>query len=403
MDDRKKMGIYVHIPFCIRKCLYCDFLSDTADISVIKQYIEALKNEIRCCRLGDIDYRGQYMVDTIFFGGGTPSILDGEQIGEIMEALSDRFDISNVSEVTLECNPGTVTREKIKSFKKFGINRLSIGLQSANSDELKILGRIHDPDQFFETFRLAREEGFDNINIDLMSAIPGQTLESYKKTLETVIELRPEHISAYSLIVEEETPYYEVYGEFGNALQDCGIKPPAGFDAWPPLPDEDTEREMYYMTERLLSEAGYHRYEISNYSLDGFECRHNSSYWTGTDYIGLGVGAAGFIDGVRYSNTSDIYSYMKACMKMDDIPAEEYHALSVNERMEEFMFLGLRMMRGISAGEFKIRFGRDIENVYGKQLNKLKNDGLIISEGDNIRLTSRGIDVSNTVFANFLL
>ncbi len=386
MIDKKKLGIYVHIPFCIRKCLYCDFLSDTADTNVRKQYIEALVNEICSCPLKDIDYKSQYTVDTIFFGGGTPSVLEGDQIDEIMKALAFRFDISKVREVTIECNPGTATLDKLESYKKSGINRLSIGLQSANDDELKTLGRIHDYKQFLETFKMAREAGFDNINIDLMSAIPGQSLDSYKDTLNKVISLTPEHISSYSLIIEEGTPFYDMYGESG-----------------PDEPDEDTEREMYYMTERLLNEAGYHRYEISNYSLEGYECRHNSSYWTGTDYIGLGIGAASLIDGVRYSNTSDLYSYMKACSKAAEVLTEEYRILSQNERMEEFMFLGLRMIRGISAKEFKERFSQDIYAVYAKPLEKLVKDGLIIINGDNIKLTSKGIDVSNTALANFLL
>ncbi len=386
MIDKKKLGIYVHIPFCIRKCLYCDFLSDTADTNVRKQYIEALVNEICSCPLKDIDYKSQYTVDTIFFGGGTPSVLEGDQIDEIMKALAFRFDISKVREVTIECNPGTATLDKLESYKKSGINRLSIGLQSANDDELKTLGRIHDYKQFLETFKMAREAGFDNINIDLMSAIPGQSLDSYKDTLNKVISLTPEHISSYSLIIEEGTPFYDMYGESG-----------------PDEPDEDTEREMYYMTERLLNEAGYHRYEISNYSLEGYECRHNSSYWTGTDYIGLGIGAASLIDGVRYSNTSDLYSYTKACSKAAEVPTEEYRILSQNERMEEFMFLGLRMIRGISTKEFKERFSQDIYAVYAKPLEKLVKDGLIIINGDNIKLTSKGIDVSNTALANFLL
>ena len=386
MSDKKKLGIYVHIPFCIRKCLYCDFLSDTADTNVRKQYIEALINEIDSCPLKDVDYKSQYSVDTIFFGGGTPSVLEADQIDEIMKALAFRFDISKTSEITIECNPGTATKKKLEGYKKAGINRISIGLQSANDEELKTLGRIHDYAQFLETFEIARLVGFDNINIDLMSAIPGQSLDSYKDTLLKVISLKPEHISSYSLIIEEGTPFYDMYGDNG-----------------PDEPDEDTEREMYYMTERLLNEAGYHRYEISNYSLDGYECRHNSSYWTGTDYIGLGIGAASLIDGIRYSNTSDMYSYMKASLKALEIPTEEYRSLSVNERMEEFMFLGLRMIRGISAKEFKERFGRNIYEVYARPLEKLSKDGLIMINGDNIRLTSQGIDVSNMALANFLL
>ena len=446
MAERKDLGIYIHIPFCVKKCLYCDFLSDVAESGLKEQYLDALLHEIGYTALNCIDFKSQYCVKSIFLGGGTPSILTGAQIKRILSAVRDRFDVSSDAEITIECNPATADLQKLKQFREAGINRISIGLQSANDKELKLLGRVHDLKQFYETYENAREAGFKNINIDLISAVPGQTPESYEDTLKKVLELKPEHISAYSLIVEPDTPYYEIYSQDdgstnpGSTGCDCEIKPPSGIDAWPPLPDEDTEREMYYLTERVLDKAGYHRYEISNYSRPGYECRHNIAYWTGVDYIGLGVGAAGYINGVRYSNTSDIYTYMNACRQLDKIPSEVYYAeaeddsddpdepvqseysrtesmdyltdekyheaiqrLSANEKMEEYMFLGLRMMDGISCAEFEERFGISIGKVYDSQIEKLKNEGLLTVSGDNIRLTGKGIDVSNVVLANFLL
>ena len=273
--DKNKLGIYIHIPFCLRKCLYCDFLSDKACESDRADYVEALCNEIKYFAITDGKLTESHIVRTVFFGGGTPSILEGGQIATIMDTLRDRFEIAKDAEITIECNPGTASKEKMIQWRAAGINRLSIGLQSANDDELKNLGRIHDYEQFLNTYKWAREAGFENVNVDLMSAIPGQTPESYRNTLEKIIELRPEHISAYSLIIEEGTPFYDMYGEGGK--EKMGEQ----------LPDEDTEREMYYLTKQLLSENGYHRYEISNYSLEGFECEHNKSYWIGTEYLGF--------------------------------------------------------------------------------------------------------------------
>ena len=429
MEEKKKLGIYIHIPFCVRKCLYCDFLSDKADRDVIDRYIEALKKEIGYTALNSIDFKGQFAVKTIFFGGGTPSLMDGDVITDILNAVRERFDVSNEAEITIECNPGTVTKQKLEQYKKAGINRLSIGLQSANDDELKLLGRIHDYRQFLDTYSQAKETGFENINIDLMSAIPGQTVDSYKETLEKITALSPKHISAYSLIIEPDTPFYEIYSDdlSPSCCDASGINPPEGYSKWPSLPDEDSERQMYHMTKSILEEAGYHRYEISNYSLKGYECRHNISYWNGTDYLGLGVGAASYMNGIRYSNTSDIYTYMKACEKLDNIPTSEYffddeedapddtdylnkegyheaiQPLSKNERMEEFMFLGLRMMEGVSKKGFKERFNTSIEDVYGDVIKKLADQKLLKVGEDMIKLTDRGIDVSNVVLANFLL
>lgn len=449
-NHRKKLGIYVHIPFCARKCLYCDFLSAKADPEEQREYIDALIKEIEYYALDDADFSGQYETATIFFGGGTPSIVKPEYIERIIEAVKDRFLMAENPEITIECNPGTANREKLQAYRKMGINRISFGLQSANDEELKKLGRIHDYAAFLETIQMAREEGFNNINVDLMSAIPGQTLESYKDTLEKVIALKPEHISSYSLIIEEETPFYDIYGEDNKqAMAGVNLKGEVVNDGsvelWPDLPDEDTERAMYYLTDEVLSKAGYHRYEISNYSLDGYECSHNKSYWNGTDYIGFGLGASSYVKGIRYSNTEDWYKYLDACKikgnaqnqpyyvgagdylgedeeyeveveSAKNLSSEEFGALllaekyheavqlvSKNEQMEEFMYLGLRMMKGISKSRFKELFHIDIEDVYGNAINKLVDEKLLLVEGDCVKLTSLGIDVSNRVLANFLL
>lgn len=437
--NKKKLAIYIHIPFCVKKCLYCDFLSDKADADTKKEYIDSLIKEIEHYALDDSDIGSKFSVATIFFGGGTPSIVEPAVIADILDAVSQRFELDDELEISIECNPGTATKEKMIAWKKIGVNRISIGLQSACDEELKHLGRIHNYCEFVDTYRWAREAGFDNINIDIMSAIPGQTLESYKATLDKVVELNPEHISSYSLIVEEETPFYDIYGD------DTVAKGVGEYSQWPDLPDEDSEREMYYLTDQILSEHGYHKYEISNYSRDGYECKHNKCYWDGTDYIGFGLGASSYIKGIRYSNTSDFYKYVNACRVKgnaqnqpyyvgagdytgDDelfeeeieeavslsaeefgkmLLAEKYHEavqlVSKNEQMEEFMYLGLRMMRGVSKKEFAGRFHVTMNDVYGKALEKLKSEGMLIVEDDNVRLTPIGIDVSNRVLANFLL
>ncbi|MCR5800142.1 MAG: radical SAM family heme chaperone HemW [Lachnospiraceae bacterium] len=452
------MGIYIHIPFCVKKCNYCDFLSDVGSASLQKEYVDAMLNEIVLWNRDD-DTLNAHEVSTIFIGGGTPSVIKASYIADILDAIRQRFNVKVDAEITIECNPGSADREKLAAYRDAGINRISIGLQSANDEELKILGRVHDLARFEETYRLAKEVGFDNINVDLMSAIPGQTLESYRNTLEKVIALGPQHISAYSLIIEEGTPFYDIYGEGGTGEGHIGEGGTVNDSAklYPPLPDEDQEREMYYLTEELLAAAGYHRYEISNYSLEGYECRHNKSYWDGTEYLGFGLGSAGYIYGVRYSNTSDLDIYINACNNLNAPQSESYfeyytgvdeydepdedeakeasdetgngesfataesdhrdflellkndgfhegvHRLSVNDKMEEFMFLGLRMMNGISMSEFKKRFNRDIREVYGNSIDKLKDEGLLEESEDILRLTHRGIDVSNIALANFLL
>lgn len=398
---KKELELYVHIPFCVRKCAYCDFLSGPAGETEKSTYTEALLREIRSRKEAYRDYR----VSTVFLGGGTPSVLTGEETARIFHALRENFYISTDAEITMEANPGTVTEEKAAAWRQCGINRLSVGLQSVDDRELKMLGRIHTFREFLDTWEIVRAEGFHNVNVDLISAIPGQTAHSWERTLRTVAELDPEHLSAYSLIIEEGTPFYERYGN-GGADHDGSL---------PMLPDEETERQIYQMTEAVLKEYGYHRYEISNYAKQGYECRHNLGYWDRKQYLGLGLGAASLVGERRFHNTADMRKYAEifgedyrapaACAE-DGQPgpaAEEIETLLSEDQMGEFMFLGLRKTKGISCREFQENFGKSIEDVYGDQIRRFKSLGLMKKEGDRLRLTERGIDVSNSIFVEFVL
>lgn len=393
MEKKKELELYVHIPFCVKKCAYCDFLSWNADTDVRQKYVETLIREIRLTGERYQDYR----VITIFFGGGTPSILLAEQIETIFCALRENFQIEENAEITIEANPGTVTKEKAKAWKRAGINRVSIGLQSVENSELKMLGRIHTYEEFLETYQLLREEGFSNLNVDLISAIPGQSVESWERTLRVAAELSPEHISAYSLIVEEGTPFYEWYGEENKETVDH-----SGGTERPPLPDEESERRIYEETEEILKEYGYFRYEISNYAKEGYECRHNIGYWRRAEYLGLGLGASSLIENRRFQNLSDYEAYQNAVQTGALLYMEE-ERLTTEDEMEEFMFLGLRMAAGICRSDFQKKFGKTVEEVYGEVILTLEKQGLLNCEEDRIFLTARGVDISNYVFEQFLL
>ena len=385
----QELGIYVHFPFCVRKCHYCDFLSGSASLRTMEAYTKGVMEEIRMTA----EEYGKLQVTSVFLGGGTPSIVPLECITEVMEALYLYFQVAEDAEITIECNPGTVTEEKLAAYKKAGMNRISFGLQSANEEELKLLGRIHSFDTFLESYRMARATGFANINIDLMSALPGQTMESWQNTLKRVAELQPEHISAYSLIVEHGTPFYEQYGEREDLL-----------------PDEDTDRAMYVWTRDFLEQQGYHRYEVSNYAKQGYESKHNNYYWTGVDYIGFGVGAASKFRGVRSGNVEEVQYYIQNLeltgTTLQDLK-KQVLVLSTREMQEEFAFLGLRRMEGISAEEFQWRFGVSFDSVYGNVAERLIALGLLqrnvsAEQGAWYSLTDRGIDISNVVLAEFL-
>ena len=428
------LELYIHIPFCVKKCAYCDFLSGPAGEQEREDYVNLLAEEIRSCP----DAVKDYEVVSIFFGGGTPSLLTGEQMERLMDVIRETFTLGQDAEITMEMNPGTVEEEKLRKYKEAGVNRLSIGLQSVNDEELRLLGRIHTYEEFLEAYHMARDCGFANLNVDLISAIPGQTVESWRHTLEKVIALHPEHISAYSLILEEGTPFYKKYVEEEN-------------EEGPKLPDEDAERQMYWDTETLMEKNGYHRYEISNYAKEGCACRHNLGYWERVPYLGFGIGAASLVPGEligkldleerrnqkkekRGKAVGDSESHVnletagnkenavemkkeRAAGKMGRYtnPAKlkdyalsyqnKFHAelLAEAEEMEEFMFLGLRKMNGISKKIFSEYFGKSLEDVYGESIQKLENLNLLEQNVDRVWLTKRGIDVSNSVFVEFIL
>lgn len=409
----KELELYLHIPFCERKCAYCDFLSAPADLPVRISYIKKLQEEIVYC---GAQY-GEYQVSSIFFGGGTPTILEEYQLAAILETVKEHFNITTDAEITVECNPGTLTAGKAEKLVQAGFNRLSMGLQSADDRELQLLGRIHNFAQFLESYDLARKAGFRNINVDLMSALPGQTLKSWQDTLQKVTALRPEHISAYSLIIEEGTPFYERFAE-DERIREEGGHPRL-------LPEEDVERQMYELTETFLHTKGYERYEISNYAKPGYECRHNCGYWTRKDYLGLGLGASSLVEHQRFQNTSELKTYLEQeyspqCEGQHERIAEtiqlqeetgltqtghhiHIETLDKKSEMEEFMFLGLRLMAGISRQQFEKKFQVTLNSVYGEVLRKLKGEQLIEEVAGYVRLTEHGIDVSNYVLAEFLL
>ena len=376
---KKNMELYIHVPFCVKKCAYCDFLSFPADEGTKRRYVEKLMEEMRTmgavCR--------DNTVSTVFVGGGTPSILKGEWMEELFSVLRENFSLEPDAEISMEANPGTVTKEKLFSYRRAGINRLSFGLQSAKERELSALGRIHSFEDFLESFRAARECGFENINVDLMSALPGQTADSWMETLKRTAELSPEHISAYSLIVEEGTPFYEAYGsEAGRKL----------------LPDEETEREMYHRTKAFLRECGYERYEISNYAKPGFACLHNIGYWTGVPYLGLGLGAASYLNGKRFSGHADMETYLASAAGTYENEVQ----LTKKDMEEEFFFLGLRLTKGVSLAEFKERFGEDAAAVYPGVMERFVKEGAANLSDGRFFLTDYGMDVSNYVMAEFL-
>lgn len=374
--ENSPMEIYIHIPFCIRKCDYCDFLSGPSGPKEQADYVQALLREIQAVEEGE----GR-SVSSIFIGGGTPSVLDERLLGDILKEIRNRFKIEEDAEITIEVNPGTANIGKLQAYREMGINRLSIGLQSPEDRELKILGRIHNYGQFLETYQEARAVGFDNINIDLMSAIPDQTYEGWVKNLRTAAELEPDHISAYSLIVEEGTPF---------AARKLN------------LPDEDTEYNMYEATAQILKEYGFEQYEISNYARKGRECRHNVGYWTRQDYLGFGLGASSLYGKERFANTADMKKYLENSRNPEKIREKE-PSLTREDEMAEFMFLGLRMTKGISKADFQRCFGCTIESVYGEVLEKYESMELLLEKDGRIFLSREGIHVSNSIMAEFLL
>lgn len=377
-----ELELYIHIPFCVQKCKYCDFLSAPATKQMQNAYMEALLTEIRAAKVRDCGGK-EHIVTSIFFGGGTPTAVDADWIVKVLDTVRDCFVLAEDAEVTMEMNPGTVTRESLALYRQAGINRLSIGCQSALDKELSIIGRIHNYEQFLDTYREVRNAGFSNVNVDLMSALPGQTIWDWEETLQKILALspQPEHISAYSLIVEEGTPFGEMY-ERGELV----------------LPDEDTEREMYWKTAEILEKSGYQQYEISNYAKEGYVCRHNCGYWTRQDYLGFGIGAASLYDNIRFQNSDLLPKYLDNPLNC----REAVEHLSLREQMDETMFLGLRMRKGVDEVGFKERFGVDMDEIYRSQIEESRKEGLLERRSGRVVLTDRGLDLSNYVMAKFL-
>lgn len=368
--------LYLHIPFCVRKCEYCDFLSGPADAPRQEAYAKALLEEIENTWLSD-----STEISSVFIGGGTPSAIQEEWIQRFLDKIRDRFWLAADAEITMEANPGTLNRKKLSIYREAGVNRLSMGLQSADDSELSRLGRIHTFRDFRENFNEARDAGFSNINVDLMMALPGQTRQSWMKSLETVASFSPEHISAYSLIVEPGTPFA------GQELD---------------LPGEEEERQMYWDTTELLKIFGYAQYEISNFAKEGYECRHNVGYWMRTPYLGLGLGAASLIGEKRFSNTENMDEYLGGSKDPDSI-RKNRETLSVREQMEEFMFLGLRMTEGVSENRFFRLFGKSMDEIYGAVIDRFVKLGMMEHADGRVRLSRAGISVSNAVMSEFLL
>ncbi|MCR5417217.1 MAG: radical SAM family heme chaperone HemW [Pseudobutyrivibrio sp.] len=394
------MELYIHIPFCVKKCLYCDFLSGVFDEKMQRRYVAALCTEIKYMAA---KYVGE-TITTIYVGGGTPSWLHENLMDSIITTIKKNFHVSATAEISVECNPGTLSSEKLNVYRSIGINRLSIGLQSANDDELKELGRIHDYNRFLHTFDLVRKAGFDNVNVDIMTGLPHQTIEKLEHTLNAVTMLRPEHISAYSLIIEEGTPFYDKY-KFDAVKQHAGMETED-------LPTDEESYRLYKFTMDYLAQKGYKRYEISNYARGGKICKHNVGYWDRVPYIGLGLGAASLCGNYRATNLRDIYKYIEISESIENgqVPSSEFSSpyyetedeVTRKDAMEEFMFLGLRKIDGVSRASFFNMFGVDIEAIYGPIIKALRNQGFMDAKEGRIFLTDVGIDVSNQVLAQFL-
>ncbi|MBR2062818.1 MAG: oxygen-independent coproporphyrinogen III oxidase [Anaerotignum sp.] len=374
------IGLYIHIPFCRQKCLYCDFPSWAGQEDQMQRYVDALTKEIRS-RSGEYSDR---TVVSVFFGGGTPTTLSIPMLEQLMQAVSASWNIAEDAEITTEANPGTLDREMTDALKKMGFNRLSMGVQAWQNRLLKDLGRIHTIESFQENYKAVREAGFANVNTDLMFALPNQTMDDWQETVKNMIALAPEHISAYSLILEEGTPFYELY-EQGQLF----------------LPDEDSERLMYGKTKELLENAGYHRYEISNFAKKDRQSRHNRIYWEAEEYLGMGLGSHSYMNGKRFHNIYDLQEYIKADGDVS-LLKEDVEIITEEDALAEFMFLGLRLTEGVSFERFRGRFGQEMKNIYGSQIEELVKDGLLKEDEMGIRLTRRGVDISNFVFEKFL-
>lgn len=377
----KEIGIYVHIPFCKSKCLYCDFTSYTDKNTEIRRYVDCLKREI--------NYRSkdEYLVKTIFFGGGTPSIIDGKYIVEILSEINNAYIVDKNAEITIEINPGTIDKHKLEKYKEAGINRISIGLQSSKKELLKEIGRIHTYEDFKNTVELAKEVGFTNINVDIMIGIPNQTIYDVEDTLDKVLALDLTHISVYSLIYEDGTLMTKMVDE-GKLLE----------------VDEEIERYMYWYAKRRLEDNGFIHYEISNFAKPSYRCKHNLDCWNQKEYLGFGVAAASYIDNFRIKNTDSLEKYI------NNINSDKYYKnltieekQDIDEQMKEFVILRLRMTEGFKASDFTAKFNKDVYKVFESQMDRLLSDGLIIAEEFGyLKLTKKGLDLANIVWGEFI-
>lgn len=370
----------MHIPFCFKKCLYCDFNSYHGKEHLFEAYVETLKAEIR--RASD-RYPDIY-ISTIFFGGGTPTLLSFKQLISILDEIRTHFHMDSHAEITTEANPGTVSRESLHILHDAGFNRLGLGIQSLNDHELALLGRIHSSEEAIKAFDSAREAGFRNISVDLMYGIPGQTPKTWRRTLEGILNLQPEHVSLYSLTIEEGTPFHAMQVE--GALS---------------LPGEDIEADMYEEAIRILTGTGFSHYEISNFSRPGFECRHNITYWQNEPYLGLGAGASSYIEGIRSTNISAIEEYIDNVRSNKSVAGME-EKLQGHAAMGETVFLGLRMLEGLDMNRFTERYGISPEYAFPEQISNLLDGKLIEKTGSHIRLTHKGLLFANEVFAEFV-
>lgn len=387
---RKQIGLYIHIPFCKQKCSYCDFCSYAEKQDLISKYIKCLLQEIKEVGSNNrTDFENGkddlFLVKTIYIGGGTPSVIESKYIVQIMEDVKANFELDENTEITIEVNPGTVTLDKLEDYNKAGINRLSIGLQSTHEHLLKEIGRIHTYLDFLDTFRFAREAGFKNINVDLMIGLPTQTLTEVQDSIEEIVSMEPEHISVYSLILEEGTPLFKRVEE--------GLE----------LPDEELERKMYWTVKQTLEANEYNHYEISNFAKQGYESKHNLDCWNQKEYIGFGVAAHSYTNGIRYSNIENLEQYIK---NYEEDKTEEnlvFHEKQDMEAMQkEYMLLGLRKIDGVSIQEFKIKFIVNPVFLYHDKLEKLVNEDLVEIDGDQIKLTKKGLDLANIVWEEFV-
>lgn len=384
-----ELGIYIHIPFCMQKCLYCDFVSFPNKLELQEKYVNKLIEEIE----HEKELFKQYKVTTIYIGGGTPSTIESKYIRQILEKIKENINIMGINgenkgekiEVTIEVNPGAVTRQKLLEYRQSGVNRLSIGLQSTNNELLKEIGRIHTYEDFVQTYELATEVGFENINVDLMIGLPNQTIQDIKDILKKIIHIepqKPQHISVYSLIVEPETPI--------EKLIESGVMT---------LPTDEEERKQYQYVKNMLELEGYKHYEISNFALNGKESKHNTNCWKQKEYIGFGVAAHSYIDKKRFSNTENMEEYLKE----DWRKIKTVHEVQIQEEQEkEYMLLGLRQLDGVKVSEFKAKFGKNPIFTFRKELEKLVSEGLLEINLDVIRLTRKGLDLANLVWEEFV-